>query len=171
MRKGVAMASGTTAMLAAVFLASCSTAPGNAGEPPPTAGSVETIRYETGPCFGPCPVYVVSVSSDGQGIFQGKQHTGVTGTRSFAVTAEQFAAFRDRLAPYRPSGKSRIADDNCSGSIATDHSWVEISWSGKGPDSSLYAYYGCNRERNKAMFDALRAAPEALPIEPFIGSR
>lgn len=138
---------------------------------PPTAGTVQTIRYETGPCFGTCPVYAVTVSSDGQGIFDGKQSTAVTGTRGFAVTAEQFEAFRSRLAPYRPNGERLVAPPNCSGREATDLPSVDIVWTGKGPRSHLYAYYGCDMEGNRAMFEALERAPDALPIEGFIGKR
>lgn len=156
---------------AAAALGGCATMRSDAPPAPPTAGLVETISYETSPCFGFCPVYTVTVSSDGRGIFEGRQHTGVTGTREFIVSREQYAEFSSRLAPYRPSGERRIADPNCNGMIATDLPSVEIVWSGKGPQSRLYAYYGCDMERNEAMFEALRQAPQALPIEAFIGSR
>ena len=149
-----------------LFLSGCATAN---EAPPPTAGSVQTIRYETGPCFGPCPVYAVTVSSDGRGMFEGKAHTAVSGTQEFAVTAEQFADFRGRLAPYRPQGERRIAPPDCGGMEATDLPSVDITWTQKGPQSHLYAYYGCNMEANEAIFDALREAPEALPIAGFIG--
>jgi len=41
----------------------------------PVAIEPDSIAYETGPCFGACPVLRVSVRPDGSGIFEGRQHT------------------------------------------------------------------------------------------------
>ncbi|HEY0326511.1 MAG TPA: DUF6438 domain-containing protein, partial [Allosphingosinicella sp.] len=41
----------------------------------------ESISYETGPCFGACPVYRVTVSPDGTGTVEGRRVTAVTGER------------------------------------------------------------------------------------------
>lgn len=156
---------------AALIVASCAVTSADT-PPPPTAGTVETIRYETGPCFGACPVYVVEVSSNGLGVFAGRQHTAVIGERMFAVTPRQYAEFRRRLEPYRPPGEERrVAEPNCGGVVATDLPSVEISWSAKGPQQRLYVYYGCDMERNAAMFRALQEAPEVLPIEELVGTR
>lgn len=140
---------------------------------PPTAGTVEAIRYETGPCFGACPVYALTARSDGTGTFEGKQHTAVQGTRDFAITPAQYADFRSRLDPYRPVGERRLSTgEECNDRVATDMPSVEISWTAKGPRSRLYVYYGCDMERNAAMFEALRRAPEALPeAQALIGKR
>ena len=155
-------------ILAFASLAACAAAP----VPPPAAGSVRTIRYETQPCFGMCPVYVLTVSSDGRGTFDGKDHTAAKGEHGFQVTPQQFAEFERRLAPYRPAGERRIAEPDCGGMIATDLPSVDITWTGKGASSHLYAYYGCDMRRNKAMFDALKAAPEAFPpAQALIGGR
>lgn len=153
-------------------VAGCSAAP-HAYPPPPTAGMIETIRYETGPCFGACPVYVLTVRSDGTGTFGGKQHTAVQGVRDFTITPAQYSDFRGRLQPYRPSGDRRFSTGpECNGRVATDLPSVEISWSAKGPQSRLYAYFGCDMEGNAAMFEALRRAPEALPqVQAMIGTR
>lgn len=125
---------------------------------------MQTIRYETGPCFGACPVYVLTVRSDGTGTFEGRQHTAVQGVREFTLTPAQFADFRARLEPYRPVGQRRLSTGpECNGRVATDLPSVEISWTQKGPQSRLYAYYGCDMEGNAAMFEALQNAPKALP--------
>ena len=47
---------------------------------------VESITFQTGPCFGTCPVYTVTVHSNGQGLFTGQAHTTVTGPQAFTVT-------------------------------------------------------------------------------------
>ena len=169
MQKGKRMRTVFVSVLA-LLVAGCAAQPPVA-PPPPAAGMHLVIRYETGPCFGFCPVYTVTVSQNGSGTFEGKQHTAVTGTRIFTVTPEHFAAFRDRLEPYRPYdvGERRIADPNCGGLSATDFPSVDITWTEKAPQHHLHAYYGCDMERNAGMFKALQDAPEVLPIRAFIG--
>lgn len=153
---------------AGIALASCTAVPAPPPPPPPTAGAVQTIRYETGPCFGACPVYVLTVRSDGTGTFEGRQHTAVIGTREFTFTPQQFAAFHGRIEPYLPAhGERRIAEPGCT-SIATDLPSVDILVTQKGPQQHLYAYYGCDMDKNQAMFESLESAPDALPIRHLI---
>jgi hypothetical protein len=152
---------------ALALLAGCATT--GTAEPPHAA---ETIRYETGPCFGACPVYAVTVSSDGTGTFEGKRFTAATGEQAFTLTPAQFADFRARLQPYRPAaGERRVAsgEPDC-GSTITDQPSVSVSWEGGGtPPASLSLYYGCTAPALAAMKAALRSAREALPIAVMIG--
>jgi hypothetical protein len=168
MQKGKRMIRG---LVAAVALAASACAAQVGNPPPPTAGTVEAIRYETSQCFGVCPVYVLTVRSDGSGTFEGIRHTAVTGTRNFTVTRQQYSAFRSRIEPFLPAqGERRIAEPNCT-SIATDLPSVDITVTQKGPQRHLYIYYGCDMDRNEAMFEALRKAPEALPqVQAMIGT-
>ncbi len=135
-----------------------------------TAGTAETIRYETGRCYGTCPAYVLTVRSDGTATFDGKQFTTAQGARDFTVTPTEYAEFRNRLQPYRPEGERRLsAEAECNGRVATDMPSVEIRWTDTKP-SHLYVYYGCDMERNAAMFQALRNAPDAIPeVQKLIG--
>ena len=155
------------ASAALMLLAGCATT--GATAPPQVA---ETIRYETSPCFGACPVYAVTVSSDGSGSFEGKRFTAVTGERAFTVTPAQFAEFRARLAPFRPAdGERRIASGEADcGSMITDQPSAAVTWSGgDAPPASLSLYYGCTAPQLAAMKAALRAAPEALSIASYVG--
>ncbi|MBV9884391.1 MAG: hypothetical protein JO276_15385 [Sphingomonadaceae bacterium] len=136
---------------------------------PARAGPVETISYETGPCFGRCPVYRVTVRSDGRGSFEGIRFTAFTGTRPFRLTRAQYLAFARRLAPDRPAQGERHYQPGtplCR-QAATDLPSVSIVWRGRGAQS-LYVYYGCDRRQNGAMFDRLSSAPALLPIGDFI---
>lgn len=133
----------------------------------PTAS--DNIRYETSACFGRCPVYVLTVARDGHGSFEGKRFTAATGARTFTVTPAQFAAFAAALAPFRPEGERALVPGRpgCE-RAATDQPSVEITWS---DGDHLQAYYGCNMETNRAMFAALRHAPQLLPIAAFIDGK
>ena len=66
---------------------------------------VETIVFETGPCFGACPVYRVTVNSDGSGTFEGRRFTAVDRHARLPVTPAQYRAFARQLAPLRPAAR------------------------------------------------------------------
>ena len=130
----------------------------------------DAISYETGPCFGACPVYKVTVRPDGSGTFEGRRFTTVTGERSFRLTPEQYRAFAAQLAPLRPQqGSVRMAGENCR-QTATDLPSAEVIWFSQiGNSQSYYFYFGCDMERNRAIAERLRAAPALLPIREMIG--
>jgi hypothetical protein len=132
------------------------------------AAPAETIAFETGPCFGACPVYRVTVSSDGTGSFEGRRFTAVTGARAFRATPAQYRAFARRLAPLRPArGSVRYAGEACR-NTATDLPSAEVTWRSRRGMQSLYFYYGCDMERNRAIAERLNAAPRLLPIGDLI---
>lgn len=132
----------------------------------------ETIRYETGPCFGVCPVYTVTVSSDGIASFEGKQNTQIIGRRSFVIRADEYEAFKAALAPWRPNGEAMLVPGKpeCMPE-ATDMPSVDVRWSKEEGSDHLFVYFGCNMDANQVMFDALADAPMALPLNAFVGQR
>ncbi len=132
---------------------------------------VETIIFETGPCFGTCPVYRVVVNSNGTGTFEGRHHTAVTGTRPFRLRPGQYQAFARHLAPLRPArGSVRYAGERCR-SMATDLPSTEVTWHSRRGTQSLYFYYGCDMQRNRPIAARLGAARDLLPIGDYIRPR
>lgn len=154
---------------AAIMMAGCATVPRPGA---PVAIESESISYETAPCFGTCPVYRVTMLPDGSGVFEGIRFTAVTGTRAFRPGADAYRRFFAALAPYRPVGERLIqpGTPDC-GNAPTDMPGVDVRWSEvSGASHHLNFYYGC-RQANPAMAEALRAAPQLLPIADFIGKR
>ncbi|MBR0553424.1 DUF6438 domain-containing protein [Stakelama marina] len=132
-----------------------------------------TIRYTTSPCFGACPVYSVTVGRDGHGVFDGKRYTAVSGKRDFDVSPAQFEAFKRALAPYRPTAGETVhkPGTNCD-HVATDMPSVEVVWTqGNGRSQRLYHYFGCDLQKYAGLAQALRQAPDTLPIAAMIGHR
>jgi hypothetical protein len=136
-------------------------------------GGVPSISFETGPCFGACPVYKVTVNADGTGLFEGRRFTAVTGERPFALSLSQYRAFVAHLAPLRPaSGDLRYSGPPLCQRMATDLPSAEVTWRTRdGDEQHLYFYYGCDMERNRAMAERLNAAPRLLPIGDYIAAR
>jgi hypothetical protein len=153
------------AALAALSVAACATAP-----PAESSGvGLASISYETGPCFGACPVYRVTVSADGAGRFEGRRYTAATGVRTFAVTPRQFDAFARQLAPLRPTESERRYSGEACEMMATDLPSTEVAWTeADGSRRTLYFYHGCDMEENRAIAERLDAAPTLLPIGEFI---
>src|SRR5512139_4200220 len=114
------------------------------GDAPGAAPDPQRISYETGPCFGACPVYRVTVSADGEGQFEGKRFTAVQGQREFRVSPDEYRAFAAALAPLRPAGGAVRYDGppRCK-RMATDLPSVTVTWHGSdGAEQSLFYYYG-----------------------------
>jgi hypothetical protein len=54
--------------------------------------------------------------------------------------------------------------------MATDLPSADVRWrSADGAEQHLYFYFGCDMERNRAIADRLRVAPDLLPIGELIG--
>ena len=152
----------------ASLLAALAAVPASAAPPPATP--VQTITYETGPCFGRCPVYRVTINSDGSGSFEGIRFTAVTGPRRFRATYAQYQAFARQLEPIRPARGAVRYEGRACRSMATDLPSAEVTWRSSRGTQSLYFYYGCDMQRNRALAERLSAAPGLLPIGDFIGS-
>lgn len=139
----------------------------------PTRSPTRSITYETGICFGRCPVYSVTIYSNGRATFTGRRFTAVEGTREFRVTAGTYLRFARHLEPLRPARAEaiRYSGDRCR-VMATDLPSATVTWRGQGGDRSLYFYYGCDMQQNRAIADRLRRAPEVLgPLRDIIGPR
>ena len=140
--------------------------PASVAKPPVTP--VQSISFETGPCFGTCPVYRFHINSDGSGSFEGIRFTAFAGVRPFRATPAQYQAFARQLEPIRPArGSIRYQGARCR-SMATDLPSAEVIWRSRRGTQSLYFYYGCDMQRNRALAERLRAAPDLLPIGDFI---
>jgi len=137
---------------------------------PAGALAQSSIAYETGPCFGTCPVYRVTVRANGRGLFEGIRHTAVTGQRRFRIPPHRYHIYALYLRRLRPaSGSVRMDSGPQCQPMVTDLPSAEVTWTGPGTQS-FYYYFGCAPQRHRAIADRLRRAPRLLPIAGFIGS-
>lgn len=158
-------------MMAALPLAGCATTARLEPQAATPQPQVRSMSYATTPCHGFCPVYTVTVAADGAGTFTGTSHTAVSGMRRFTATPAQAARFFARLQPYLPTGELLLDDPESCESYATDLPSVDVTWTGAAGSGHLRYDFGCDRDKHRTLADALRAAPEALPIAGLIGGR
>ena len=152
-----------------VVTAGCSTADGGRPATGEAAVTGAPIRYATSPCFGTCPVYVVTIRPDGSGTFDGGRFTEATGAHAFTADPTTYRRFAAALAPYRPRGERLVQPGaaDCA-NAPTDMPGVDVRWGDAAAGDHLSFYNGC-RSGNEAMAEALRRAPDLLPIAALIG--
>jgi hypothetical protein len=155
----------------AVALGGCASTDRVAGTRPAEAPRVQSVTYATTPCHGFCPVYSVTIGRNGAGLFTGIRNTAVSGERRFNATPAQAADFVNRLQPYLPTGELLLNGPESCKTYASDLPSVDVRWSGNGGSGHLLYDLGCDREEHRALSDALRAAPKALPIAELTGER
>lgn len=132
---------------------------------------IRSVIYATTPCHGFCPVYSVTIDANGVGVFSGTSNTAVAGKHRFTATREQVADFFNRLQPYLPVGELVLAGPDACKMYASDLPSADVKWTGGSGSGHLLYDYGCDRDAHRMLADALRAAPQALPIAELIGKR
>jgi hypothetical protein len=152
------------AILAAALLAGCTTA--SETNPAPA----QSVRFEITPCFGSCPVFTMTISADGHGVYEGGRFVKVKGTHKFAATPAQVRAFFDRIRPFRPRGEKHYDYGNCPVPVATDSPSVHVSWTSTSGSDSLNWYLGCRVPALNAIEPDLYGAWKELPLDDLVGT-
>lgn len=149
-------------------------------QPSPQAGAPiaierEAVTYSTEACRGFCPVYSVTMTPAGEGVFVGEQHTAVTGERRFTVEPAVAARFIEHVGAVKPAGDDRrieMGTADC-GTVATDLPAINVRWdanTGAAPQS-LHLYVGCRSDEADRVGAVLKSALSLLPIAGFVGKR
>lgn len=134
--------------------------------PVTTPLAMATIAISVGPCFGFCPVYSVTVASDGTTTFEGERHTALLGRKQRDGGEVAYQRMFEALAPYRPANGAE-AQTSCDQRIS-DQAHYTITWtSPDGIVTKLDHDKGCRSAANEALNAALQALPKQLGIEPW----
>ena len=149
--------------------------------PKPTASAAlsppRTILISYGACHGTCPIFTITISSLGQGNFEGQNFTSLSGNRAFPVTRAQFDAVAAALAPIRPpDDKQLTAYSNVHAPkpqcdvYATDQPTRIVTWTGlDGKQQAMVWDSGCQAKRYAGVQPAIDKALAVLPVAPWIG--
>lgn len=134
----------------------------------PAINDPQSIRFQAGACFGTCPVWIVTLSSDGQGIFRGLYHTSFKGERRFRVPPESFGQIIEILRPIKPKRGSIPRKVSCN---VGDGSSRTVVWIGDdGSEQSLCLGLHNEIADSELVFKRWNAAVRQLPITPWVGA-
>jgi hypothetical protein len=156
------------AILATLALCAGAALSGCAATPAPGAAAIERISFQPapGPFCGRCENTQFTVGADGEvqietGYWAGRYRDWRRQRTVKHVTAEQFAEFKRRLAPYKPTQDLLQGEVGCRNYI-TDNGGAIVEWSDSAERRKRVFDFGCLDDR--AMNDAVRGAPSALGL-------
>ena len=134
-------------------LAACATAP--------ETGADAAITLEETPCFGFCPVYTMTLHSDGAYVLEGGRNTRQTGLHRGQLSP---AAYDRAAAALEEAGFDARDPDITMGNPAacrnphTDAQTANITWSKRAGKKRVTYYQGCNAPKMRKALEELRAA-------------
>lgn len=110
-----------------------------------TATKKDSITLERGACFGTCPIYKVSLTSDGRVSFEGINYTKIKGKATGRIKAKDFQKLVkefEQIKYFSLDDKYEPGESNC-GAAVTDMPYVKSSIQLKGRTKSVSHYQGC----------------------------
>ena len=130
--------------------------------------SGDQITLERGACFGTCPVYQLTIKSDGTVAFDGKRFTKTTGNATGKISQNDFRAL---VSEFEKINYFSLPDAYTPGTkecprMITDMPSADTSIRLKGRMKSVAHYYGCGTEGALAQLTALeKKIDEVVGIE------
>jgi acetamidase/formamidase len=119
-------------------------------------GGNDFITLERGPCFGTCPIYQVTIASNGTVTFAGHNFVKTKGAATAQIKLEDFRKLVNEFEKIQYSSldeKYEPGSPGC-GAAATDMPYARTSIQMNGKIKSVSHYYGC---RNSEILRALTA--------------
>ena len=133
--------------------------------------SFEKVLMQRSACYGRCPVYAVTISSDGKVTFRGEkfvaymgEHTGFARTNDLlrldqAIAAVQFFSLRP---------ESGSPEDGCT-TWTTDNSTVVINVTAGGREHQVSYYYGCEVDVGPSIDMLSKTIDEVARAQRWVG--
>jgi hypothetical protein len=165
MRVGVLLAA---LPLAGTAWVACSTAQGAQPEL-----SFDKVTMHRSGCYGRCPVYSVTVSSDGRVAFEGEKFIAVPGRHAGRTSTSELVqlsrAIRDvDFVALRESYQSDA--DGCR-TWTTDQSTVVITVTFQGRSHQVTYYYGCEVDMGPIIDNLSKTIDRVARVKLWVGSR
>jgi hypothetical protein len=99
------------------------------------------LSLERTACYGPCPVYSVTLYNDGRVVYRGTSFVKTVGAATAQAEPSSIATLRREL---RRSGVMSLGDHCCDCYDITDHPGAKISYDfGFGERGEVDHYHGC----------------------------
>lgn len=117
----------------------------------------DQITLERTACFGSCPMYNLTITSDGKVTFEGHRFTKVTGEARGKISKR---AFRGLVTEFKRIGYFSLPDNYSPGTpqcphLMTDMPSANTSLRLKGKTKAVAHYYGCGTSGKLPQLTAL----------------
>ncbi len=108
------------------------------------------VQMERTECFGKCPVYTITIGSDGKVTFEGKQFTNVTGKAEARLEREKIDELIAEVikADFYSLNSSYFDESDGCPSTATDSPTVNLTITLGSYEKSVRHYHGCMEKRD-----------------------
>jgi acetamidase/formamidase len=136
-----------------------------------TTGNPGLITLERGPCFGTCPIYQVTIASDGAVTFEGRNFVKTKGTASARIKPEDFNLLVNEFEKIKYSSLDDKYEPGSPGCpmAATDMPSARTSIQMNGRTKSVSHYHGCRDSEVLRALSALeRKIDEVAATEKWI---
>jgi uncharacterized protein DUF6438 len=106
--------------------------------------NVPVITLERTHCYGPCPVYTLSIMEDGTVLYEGEDFVRVKGKAKGRITK---VALEELVREFEKIDYTNLEDEYVEGKNCpqawTDHSAATTSLNWKGKQKTIRHYQGC----------------------------
>ena len=133
---------------------------------PPNTPPVEVLTMSREGCYGSCPIYRVTVWSDGRVDYEGKDFVQTKGKRSAKLDGAALTRIRDEFA----TAKYLTLADKYDRYDCTDMPTVVTSFREGATRKSVSHYYG-DRHAPRALFALEKAIDEITGVNAWVGAR
>ena len=127
-----------------------------------------SISYESHGCYGPCPIYRVTIRSDGSADYVGRDHVRVSGERRLRLTPDSFRRFAAYLAPIKPP-RGSIPSAGVACNVNDGPTWSVQGLGADGARPGLCVGSHDQLPDPNLAYERIRKAPDLLPIEGLVG--
>lgn len=128
-----------------------------------SAAALESVAVSVGPCFGFCPVYDATISSNGAVTFTGQRHTAELGERRGQSRLGTYDAVMAELARFRPA-PGTTTQVECSATVS-DTSPYTITWTDANGQQTVAKHQSrCPGGPGQALDAVLKELPQQLGI-------
>jgi hypothetical protein len=104
-----------------------------------------SLKMERSGCYGRCPIYDLTIESDGKVTFEGKSWTKIIGKAEDRLSEEKFKKLTDEIEKanfFSFDNAYNSESQNCPNTV-TDHPSVKLYVKLNGKEKNINHYLGC----------------------------
>lgn len=133
--------------------------------------TADVFTYSKSQCYGTCPAYEVTLSSDGELVFKGEKFVESVGVYKIKKSPKLFSKIEQILSKYKfDSYKDSYYDNKSCKEMWTDHPTTTIGLKLNGKTKKVEHYLGCKGFKGeKSLYEMEDEIDNALDLGKYIG--